>query len=138
MDNPLNTQVGGNHYKDLAIQPAEFVMANKIPWAEGNAIKYIVRHRNKNGREDLEKAKHYIDMIIAREYPTEKFERQMDEKPTLDSDYYLGKWYKTALGDKVKVVSRKGDTYWCIAHITGTEVQVPGDFIKDCLQISAP
>ena len=36
----------------------------------GNAIKYIVRHKSKNGREDLEKAKHYIDMIIAREYPT--------------------------------------------------------------------
>lgn len=69
---PLATQVGGTHYKNLAIQPAEFVMANNIPWAEGNAIKYIVRHKSKNGREDLEKAKHYIDMIIAREYPKQK------------------------------------------------------------------
>ena len=69
---PLATQVGGTHYKNLAIQPAEFIMANNIPWAEGNAIKYIVRHKSKNGREDLEKAKHYIDMIIAREYSTKE------------------------------------------------------------------
>ena len=69
---PLDTQVGGTHYKNFAIQPAEFIMANNIPWAEGNAIKYIVRHKSKNGREDLEKAKHYIDMIIAREYSTKE------------------------------------------------------------------
>lgn len=72
VSHPLATQVGGSHYKNLAIQPAEFVMANNIPWAEGNAIKYIVRHKSKNGKEDLEKAKHYIDMIIAREYPEQK------------------------------------------------------------------
>ena len=61
-------QVGGSHYKDMAIQPSEFVNKNKMLFAEGNAIKYICRHNNKGGKQDLEKAKHYIDMIIERDY----------------------------------------------------------------------
>jgi len=67
-----DTQVGGSHYKDMAIQPAEFINKNKLLFAEGNAIKYICRHVNKGGKEDLEKAKHYIDMIIERDYPAVK------------------------------------------------------------------
>lgn len=62
------TQVGGDHYKDYKIQPSEFVNNNKLLFAEGNAIKYICRHQDKGGREDLEKAKHYINMIIERDY----------------------------------------------------------------------
>lgn len=67
-NNPLNTQVGGNHYKDCKIQPIEFIHANNIPFCEANAIKYLCRHRNKNGKQDLEKAKHYIDLLIKLEY----------------------------------------------------------------------
>lgn len=67
-NNPLQTQVGGNHYKDLKIQPIEFIHANNIPFCEANAIKYLCRWRNKNGRQDLEKAKHYIDLLIELEY----------------------------------------------------------------------
>ena len=52
----------------MKIQPAEFINKNKLPFAEGNAIKYICRHINKGGEQDLEKAKHYIDMIIERDY----------------------------------------------------------------------
>ena len=52
----------------MKIQPAEFVNKNKMLFAEGNAIKYICRHVNKGGLQDLEKAKHYIDMIIERDY----------------------------------------------------------------------
>ena len=63
-----NKQVGGNHYQSMKIQPAEFINKNKLPFAEGNAIKYICRHINKGGEQDLEKAKHYIDMIIERDY----------------------------------------------------------------------
>lgn len=66
--NPLNTQVGGSHYKDCKIQPIEFIHANNIPFCEANAIKYLCRHRNKNGKQDLEKAKHYIDLLIKLEY----------------------------------------------------------------------
>ena len=68
MSDPYDTQVGGNHYKDMAIQPSEFINKNRILFAEGNAIKYICRHNNKGGKQDLEKAKHYIDMIIERDY----------------------------------------------------------------------
>jgi len=63
-----DTQVGGGHYKSMAIQPTEFIMKNNIPFADGCAIKYICRHRLKNGKEDLEKAIHYIQMIIDEEY----------------------------------------------------------------------
>ena len=61
-------QVGGSHYKNMKIQPSQFINENRLPFAEGSAIKYICRHSAKNGKQDLEKAKHYIDMIIERDY----------------------------------------------------------------------
>lgn len=60
----LDVQAGGNHYKDMAIQPVEFIHANGIPYLEGNVIKYVSRWRKKNGIADLEKARHYIDLLI--------------------------------------------------------------------------
>ncbi len=62
--NPLEKQVDGNHYKDLKIQPIEYIFANNIGYMEGNVIKYVTRWRGKNGLADLEKAKHYIEMLI--------------------------------------------------------------------------
>ena len=61
-------QIGGRHYMDMVEQPSEFINKNKLQFAEGNAIKYICRHANKGEVQDLEKAKHYIDMIIERDY----------------------------------------------------------------------
>ena len=61
-------QIGGSHYKSMKIQPAQFINENNLPFAEGNAIKYICRHKHKGEVQDLEKAKHYIDMIIERDY----------------------------------------------------------------------
>ena len=66
--NPYKKQIGGSHYKNMVIQPSEFINKNKLQFAEGNAIKYICRHANKGEVQDLEKAKHYIDMIIERDY----------------------------------------------------------------------
>lgn len=60
----LDVQVGGSHYKDMAIQPVEFIHANGIGYFEGNVIKYVARWRKKNGVADLEKARHYIDLLI--------------------------------------------------------------------------
>lgn len=60
----LNTQVGGNHYKKMAIQPMDYSMKNKLDPCQHTAIKYITRFREKGGIEDLEKAKHCIDMLI--------------------------------------------------------------------------
>ena len=63
-------QIGGSHYKKMKIQPSKFVIENELLFPEGNVIKYICRHRFKNGKEDLEKAVHFIEMIIERDYPT--------------------------------------------------------------------
>lgn len=60
----LEKQVGGNHYENMPIQPVEFIIKNDIPFCEANVIKYVVRHKFKNGIEDLKKAKHYIEMLI--------------------------------------------------------------------------
>ena len=76
MNDPYDKQVGGDHYQTMKIQPAEFVNKNKMLFAEGNAIKYICRHINKGGKQDLEKAKHYIDMIIERDYGDETYKSQ--------------------------------------------------------------
>ena len=62
--NALDKQVAGSHYKDLPIQPVEYIHANALGYFEGNVIKYISRWRKKNGLADLEKAKHYIDLLI--------------------------------------------------------------------------
>ena len=67
-NNVFFKQVGGSHYKKYKIQPSRFINDNKILFAEGNAIKYICRHQDKGGRQDLEKAIHYIQMIIERDY----------------------------------------------------------------------
>lgn len=60
----LKTQEGGNHYKSMKIQPVEYIHANGIGYCEGAVIKYVSRWRNKNGLEDLRKAKHFIDLLI--------------------------------------------------------------------------
>ena len=59
-------QVGGDHYKGMAIQPDEFIYANHIGFHEGNVIKYVCRWRSKGGLDDLRKAKHFIDLLIER------------------------------------------------------------------------
>lgn len=60
----LATQVDGSHYKNLKIQPVEYIHANGIGYFEGNVIKYVTRWKGKGGVADLEKAKHYIDLLI--------------------------------------------------------------------------
>ncbi len=67
----LKKQVGGKHYKQFKIQPVEFIHANDIPYIEGCAIKYICRHKEKNGKEDIQKAIHYLNILMELEYPNE-------------------------------------------------------------------
>jgi len=61
-------QVGGDHYKSLPIQPSEFIYKNGLNWMEGNAVKYICRHRQKHGKKDIEKAIHYLELLLEWEY----------------------------------------------------------------------
>jgi len=56
-----------SHYTQWRIEPITFIMENNIPFCEANVIKYVMRWRQKNGIQDLEKAKRYIDMIIEKE-----------------------------------------------------------------------
>ena len=65
-------QIGGKHYIKYKIQPSQFVVENNLLYPEGCVIKYVVRHQDKGGKQDLEKAKHMIDMIIERDYETEE------------------------------------------------------------------
>lgn len=68
MNKATDRQVGGGHYKNFKIQPIEFVMANDLDFCQGNIIKYVCRHEFKNGLEDLEKVKHYVDLLIQFKY----------------------------------------------------------------------
>ena len=64
----LNTQGDGNHYKGMKIQPAHFINENHLEFAEGNAIKYICRHKKKGKEKDIQKPIHNLEMIIERDY----------------------------------------------------------------------
>lgn len=66
--NALDVQVGGGHYKDFPIQPFEYAQRNKLPFGEACVVKYVSRHRQKGGLEDLRKAKHFLELIAEMEY----------------------------------------------------------------------
>lgn len=64
MSDPLKSQVGGDHYSKLAIQPIEYSMANKLDACQHTIIKYVTRCYDKGGIADMEKARHTIDLMI--------------------------------------------------------------------------
>lgn len=68
----LATQVAGDHYKKLVIQPVEFCQKNKLTYCESAVVKYVCRHREKKGAEDIRKAIHFLELLLELEYPTEK------------------------------------------------------------------
>lgn len=74
MTSPFKRQEGGNHYLGYRIDPLEFAMANDLNFCQGNVVKYVVRYKNKGGRDDLLKAKHYIELLLELEYGTQNGE----------------------------------------------------------------
>ena len=60
----FDKQVGGNHYKEMSIQPFEFIERNGLSFGVGNVIKYLCRFNKKGGLDDLKKAKHYLELMI--------------------------------------------------------------------------
>lgn len=68
----LDKQEGGGHYKDMAIQPIEYIHKNNLGFIQGSVIKYVTRYKSKNGLEDLLKARHNIDILIEMDYPAAK------------------------------------------------------------------
>ena len=79
-------QHGGSHYRKYKIQPSQFISENELLYPEGCVIKYIIRHRDKGKKQDLEKAKHYIDMIIERDYSEDTTTKPLPEGFTLKKD----------------------------------------------------
>ena len=73
-------QIGGEHYKHMKIQVTEFVAANEIPFIEGNVIKYVCRHAHKNGKEDVLKAIHYLNLLIEYNYESNDIRKSLQEK----------------------------------------------------------
>jgi len=67
----LDIQIGGNHYKDMKIQPGDYAFQNNLNVWQFNVVKYVSRYKTKDGIEDLKKAKHCIDLLIDAEYGDE-------------------------------------------------------------------
>ena len=61
---PQSKQIGGSHYKDMVIQPFEFISKNELTFFQGNVIKYVCRYKQKNGIQDLQKVIHYCELEI--------------------------------------------------------------------------
>lgn len=70
---PNKTQIGGDHYKGKKFQPIDYITGNGLDFMEGNVIKYITRHRDKNGEEDVLKALHYCKLILKHTYGKEDY-----------------------------------------------------------------
>lgn len=67
----LDTQVGGNHYRNGSIQPVQYIEANKLGYLEGVVLKRITRHNQLGGkgRQDIEKAIHELQLLLELRYP---------------------------------------------------------------------
>lgn len=61
-------QIGGDHYKKMAIQPTEYIIANGLSFIEGNVVKYVTRHKTKGGEDDIRKAIHYLELLLKHTY----------------------------------------------------------------------
>jgi hypothetical protein len=68
---PLAVQVDGDHYKTMKVQPVEYIHANNLSFIEGCVIKYVTRHKNKNGAKDIHKAIHFLQLLLKLEYGEE-------------------------------------------------------------------
>lgn len=97
----LSTQVGGDHYKTLAIQPVEYITKNGLGYTEGCVIKYVTRHKAKGGAEDIKKAIHFLNLLLELEYG-EKEEKAEECKARF---LYC---IKTTFGDMATVSSHFG------------------------------
>lgn len=68
LSTPLADQIGGDHYSKLAIQPVDYIHANNLGFIEGCVVKYVSRHKSKNGKQDIEKAIHFLNILLELEY----------------------------------------------------------------------
>ena len=66
--NMIKENVSPDYYARYDIEPISFIMRHQIPYAEGNVIKYVLRHDMKGGKEDIDKAIRYLEMIKEEKY----------------------------------------------------------------------
>lgn len=64
----MNDQIGGDHYRNKAIEPIDYILRNGLGYCEGNVIKYVTRHAEKGKAEDIRKAIHYLTFILKHQY----------------------------------------------------------------------
>ena len=76
-------QIGGDHYKRMAIQPSHYIVKNNLGWYEGNIVKYITRHSIKGGRQDIEKVIHYAQLLLEDQYIPKKSRGEIMGEKTL-------------------------------------------------------
>jgi hypothetical protein len=94
-----NKQIAGNHYQ-LPIQPIEYIVKNNLGYMEGNVLKYITRHKNKNGAEDIKKAIHYLELLLKHEYGDEDAKTRADKAFDEAMDDYPLDWKWFNEGDR--------------------------------------
>lgn len=103
-NNPLETQVGGDHYKNFKIQPIEYSMKNNLNFIQGDIIKRITRYNipGGKGKQDLEKIKHEIDLLILLEYsgPVQRIKEWYEKiHPFKDTDTFEPNNYTISYSD---------------------------------------
>lgn len=118
----LLTQVGGTHYKKMAIQPVEMAYRCRYDPPTFSVLKYVSRHRSKNGRQDLEKARHFVqirrDLIAAGDWPSLAMDRLPIAEYCEKND--LGRWETSILSDLHQ---------WAIGDIQAVNAPTVADFI---------
>jgi hypothetical protein len=104
----LNTQYGGEHYKGKAIQPIEYAHANNLSFFQGNVVKYVTRYKDKKGAEDIEKAVHYLQMILEFEYGVKtSFKKEEDISEQECVDYHQKLWKEGTIQPQSQVKQEK-------------------------------
>lgn len=109
MANPNDTQIGGDHYKSKTIQPWDYISSNNLGFLEGNIVKYVTRWRDKNGLQDLEKARHYLDKLIslavsATDGPADQWIETAGHDPKLHPSTYIE--FEMRNGSKIRDLAR--------------------------------
>jgi len=87
-------QIGGDHYKRMAIQPSDYIVKNNLGWYEGNIVKYITRHSVKAGKQDVEKVIHYAQLLIEDKYTKKETEEERMGRQTARRVRKLNKQWK--------------------------------------------
>lgn len=130
-------QVGGSHYSQYKIQPKDFIKANRLGWDEANAVKYIVRHRDKGGVEDIKKAIHYLEMLLEDEYEIIAATAYSDDSAVEDPDPPRSPSWRSALAypgpEPWTWQTTGGPNFWCqLGRCDCALADLPISLIRDC------